>query len=328
MADMGPRYVPTKLLGSGVHGQVWQCTDEKSGSRAPVAVKVFDTRVPKQLRGLERELVASVELRSRPGAVNRHLVAPHACVFTGSAHVGLVQRLAPGQSLDRLLLLKGRPKRLGVRESMAVFAHMVEALDFCHNRGMAHLDMKAENVVVVAAAHGAWEACLCDFGLSTATAPPLRMGLVGSFGYIPPEVLAHGVLPNFAAMPYAPTAVDVWAAGALLHKMLLGCLPYGADEIMRTALYSHLDRRAAISLMWDAVASAESWRKHVDPLPSCMQGAASLLDCMLQKDPRNRPPIADVLASIVVTTTCGLADDVSDDGADMEQLRDALFRGG
>jgi eukaryotic-like serine/threonine-protein kinase len=103
-----------------------------------------------------------------------------------------------------------------------VGACLAEALQYAHERGVLHLDLKPSNVLI--AADG--RPMLLDFHLAQGEIRPgvlpQRMG--GTHGYMPPEQQA--VLGELRAGRTAPVAVDrradVYALGALLLEMLGG----------------------------------------------------------------------------------------------------------
>lgn len=327
--DLGPRYSSTRWLGSGAHGQVWQCQDHlasSSSSSRPVAVKVSRTDRPRELRGLERELAASVQLRdSSRGALCKHLVVPHDCVIS-PPHAGLVQELACGQPLDKCGLKKAAGK------ARMVCGQLVAALSFCHDHGIAHMDVKPANMMLL---HhdDCCQLALFDFGLSGCLHEDGR-GLVGTLGFVPPEVLANGLSRWTRA--YARGPVDVWAVGAVLHLLLFGRLPFGAEEAMTNhhpAGVAEEDRAKLLGTLMQGSSTA-SWRVAAAAADQADPEAAGLLDCMLAPDPVHRPsmrwlashpwllqPCTEAAAAAAAEPEAALGG-----GTVLAQLREALGR--
>lgn len=123
--------------------------------------------------------------------------------------------------------------------------HVLLALQHCHARGVAHRDVKLENMLLTEGEPP--HACLCDFGFAT-TADALGM-LGGDALHDGCVCLSEIKVPIYHATiiqttktrtpPYmapqlldprnkahSPAAADVWAAGVLLCAMLLGRFPY------------------------------------------------------------------------------------------------------
>jgi novel protein kinase C epsilon type len=98
-------------------------------------------------------------------------------------------------------------------------AEITLAIQFLHQHGILHRDLKLENVLVGSDGH-----CkIADFGLSK-----LRMFRhckastnCGTPYYMAPEILKN--------LPYGQ-GVDWWAVGVMLFEMLTGELPFYCDE--------------------------------------------------------------------------------------------------
>merc|ERR550514_965887 len=108
-------------------------------------------------------------------------------------------------------------------EARNFFCMMLDGLAYCHLAGVAHRDLKLENVLLNEA--GALK--LIDFGLSHVyprladgvsvdRSKPLR-DVCGSKSYAAPEVLASKGYDGFAA--------DMWSIGVCLFAMLSGFFP-------------------------------------------------------------------------------------------------------
>ncbi|KAH7667146.1 Non-specific serine/threonine protein kinase protein [Dioscorea alata] len=121
-------------------------------------------------------------------------------------------------------------KLLKEDEARRYFQHLINALDFCHSRGVYHRDLKPENLLLDS--HGILK--VTDFGLSTFT-PKLRGdGLLhtacGTPNYVAPEVLNN--------KGYNGASADVWSCGVILFVLLSGCLPF--DDLNRLKLYKKI----------------------------------------------------------------------------------------
>ncbi len=115
-------------------------------------------------------------------------------------------------------------------EALETLIEVCRAVHFAHTRGVLHLDLKPENVMV--GAHG--EVLLLDWGIAVAhdpsLAPPFVMparavdGIRGTPGYLSPEQAAAD------GERFGP-ATDVYLLGAILHEILTGEPPHGGTLI-------------------------------------------------------------------------------------------------
>lgn len=103
------------------------------------------------------------------------------------------------------------------------FRQLIDALDFCHSRHIAHRDLKLENLLLF------WEDCvkIGDFGFARQfdvgnTSTELSLTFCGSNAYISPEILNQ--------RPYNPLSADIWACGVILFAMVFGDLPFDESE--------------------------------------------------------------------------------------------------
>jgi serine/threonine protein kinase len=158
---------------------------------------------------------------------------------------------------------------------IAVLAHQIlEALDWLHGIGIAHRDVKLENVLL--AGDGARpDAFLCDFGFAAARdadAGEFFTEPVGSKPYCAPELLR--------ARPYTE-AVDMWAFGVVLYVLFARQMPFpDAAAYPNDYEYQVITGDWFRELLADAGASEE---------------AVDLVDSCLQVDPANRLVAAEAL---------------------------------
>ncbi|TVU29162.1 hypothetical protein EJB05_20718, partial [Eragrostis curvula] len=223
-AELKRDYEIGEELGRGRFGVVRRCTSRATGEA--FAVKSVDRS---QLGDdLDREL-AEVEgkLAQLAGKGNPGVVQVHA-VYEDETWTHTVMDLCSGTDLlDWLRLRRGAavPEPLAA----AVIAQLAQALALCHRRGVAHRDVKPDNVLVdVAAAEDeedeAPRARLADFGSAAwigAGGLGKVEGLVGTPHYVAPEVVA--------GEEYGAKA-DVWSAGVVMYMLLSGgALPFNGE---------------------------------------------------------------------------------------------------
>jgi serine/threonine-protein kinase PpkA len=118
--------------------------------------------------------------------------------------------------------LTGDPQR--VRE---ILRALLSALSYAHARGVVHRDVKAENVLF----DEADRPLLADFGIALRRGHGTRVTMtglaVGSTAYMAPEQ-ARGEQVDHRA--------DLYSVGVLAWEMLVGELPYKADDALSMAI--------------------------------------------------------------------------------------------
>jgi len=137
----------------------------------------------------------------------------------------IMERLQGGALQD---LIKGVGK-LSVGEAMAIAFKVSQALDYVHQQGYVHNDIKPENVIFrVPLVVGAEpDPVLIDFGIA---ARKTRLTEDGTLQYMSPERLsqARGEVAPEKSMTIDPAKADVWAMGILIYRMLAGYEPFDA----------------------------------------------------------------------------------------------------
>lgn len=174
-----------------------------------------------------------VERFQREAAAVSELIHPHMVQVFGSGRDGAVHYIAmeyvEGEDLKRLIRREGR---LSPQRAAAIAAQVCEALEFAHEHGIIHRDVKPQNILL--ARDGGVK--VADFGIARAlsSATITQTGTVlGSVQYLAPEQ-ARGSAVGRAA--------DVYALGVVLYEMVTGTLPFDEDSPIAIAL-KHLDQQ-------------------------------------------------------------------------------------
>lgn len=143
--------------------------------------------------------------------------------FRGNNTVYYAMSFISGGSLDELIDTLGR---IDEKEALCIASTLAYALERLHRQGMAHLDMKPSNVMMM----GGKMPVIIDFGLAkhfNADGQPETSTTVGAGtpGYAPIEQSHyHGKDSN-------PWPMDVYALGGTMYKMLTGKRPPSAPDI-------------------------------------------------------------------------------------------------
>ena len=176
---------------------------------------------------------------------------------------------------------------MGLDETLAqtVFDKVINALVRCHKKGLAHRDIRPENIILGSLTNG--PPYLTGFKLSRkyTDASTYPSDVCGGPGHVAPEAL--DVLLG-KRTSYDPFKADMWAAGVLLHQMLAGRDPKWVRKIPRGLLpdengLGNNPRPVEIAKYYDAIIKgAGKTSKDVS------EEALDLLSWLLVTDPDER----------------------------------------
>ncbi|MEM9364947.1 MAG: protein kinase [Planctomycetota bacterium] len=263
-ATMPPAEVPgvriERFLGAGAFGQVWVGRDLNTGR--PVAVKYYLHRTGVNWSLLSREVKNLVQL-----SADRHVVQVLEVGWDADPPYYIME-LIEGGSLEDLLVRRGR---LPIDEAVHLFRMICTGLLHCHSRGVLHCDLKPANILL--GPDG--EPRLADFGQSRMSHD--QTPAMGTLFYMAPEQA------DLTATPDARW--DVYAAGAILYRMLSGTAPH-----RERSLLSQLDTAGSLpgrlSRYREAIASAgDPVSKLERPIDRSLK---SILQRCLSTDPTAR----------------------------------------
>jgi tetratricopeptide (TPR) repeat protein len=219
----------------------------------------------------------------------------------------LAMKLIKGQTLAAILAAKSRD----LPSLIELFAEIVDAIAYAHNKGVIHRDLKPGNVMV-----GAFgEVQVMDWGLAktlgtsssdriarldaraSASVSMVETGrtpdsatqagsILGTPAYMPPEQ-AKGLIEQTDARS------DVFALGAILCEILTGKPPYIGDT------FDEIRAQSIMGLTKPAIERLEASRAD----PELVALAASCLD----PDPAKRPADASAIGKALTVYQTGVA---------------------
>ena len=102
------------------------------------------------------------------------------------------------------------------------FQQLIDGVQYCHQEGIAHRDLRMEHLLLDGSVYSP-TLKITGFGYSKSEILDSQCcSTVGTPAYVPPEVL----LPKGNMRGYDGKAMDVWACGVILFKMLTGAFPF------------------------------------------------------------------------------------------------------
>jgi serine/threonine-protein kinase len=206
------RYRLERLLGTGGMSEVWLAEDQRLGRW--VAVKIL-----RESLGAEHDLVSGLEREARVVAQLQH---PNIVgVLDAGRHDGryfLVMEYVHGHSVRELLETQGR---LTEREAVRYGIQVASALQFAHDQGIVHCDVKPENILIDQ--NGV--AKIADFGiadtLTRTLSPAEARDILGTIAYLAPEVIQGA---------QADPRSDVYSLALTIYETVAGRLPFAGSS--------------------------------------------------------------------------------------------------
>ena len=157
-----------------------------AGSRCEVAVKSFNkvkcAKEPHLGSAMKNELDV---LKLLQPAKHRH-VANILAVLESKNSIHAVLEYCGGGSLHRQLQTRGHAKGFSERESIVVTAQLCSGLAYMHGLGVAHRDVKPENILFTDGSLSSVK--LCDFGFAIRCGERRLRTVCGSPQYMAPEL--------------------------------------------------------------------------------------------------------------------------------------------
>ena len=261
------------LLGEGGFAAVFRAHDNALGRE--VAVKVLDLHVAPSPSLAERFLreAQTVARLEHPNIVPIYKVGGQGKILY------IIMRWVDGPSLGTLLRTPRRP--ISVGDAARITRQVADALDYAHERGIVHRDIKPDNVLLDQTGH----VLVTDFGIakaaeaakSAAAGPLTTEGMIlGTPQYMSPEQAAGEPLDGRS---------DIYSLGVVLYHILAGEPPFDGES-------------AQAILAKQLTAIPPPMRSHRRDLPADL---VAVLDRMLAKDPERRfATAADVSRALVV----------------------------
>jgi len=190
----------------------------------------------------------------------------------------IVMEYVPYGDLFGLVSQRSFSEKLG----RTIFKQIISAIKYLHGQGLAHLDLKLENILVDVK-EGVkvidFDACEPTTNESIKSSTPK-----GSLGYRAPE-LAKGTIEDLVQ-------ADLYSLGVVLFTMVVGIPPYNESEKDGKFFFDkHYDvLRNDVKRFWKV---HEGYRES-DGRPKLTKAFKDVVEAMLKEDPNKRPRVYDL----------------------------------
>ena len=219
-----------EIIGNGRFGQVLKAIDLDSGKIFAVKRLYYNPS-----NNTQNKFIDSLyqEIKILATLKHSHIVKYLSSETINDNYCMHIEYL-PGGSVSRLIGKLGPLPEITVR---AYIRQILKGLEYLHNNGIIHRDLKSENILLDS--NGKLK--VCDFGCSKRYEVDMNeSGLVnsvkGSLLWMAPEVMKQGGYGRKA---------DIWSLGCVVIEMLTGKPPWGEIDnqvmlMMKVVVYNEL----------------------------------------------------------------------------------------
>ncbi|KAL7552589.1 hypothetical protein ACHAWF_015831 [Thalassiosira exigua] len=180
----------------------------------------------------------------------------------------VMKKCSGGDVLDRVAEIE----HYSEKDACQFTKGLLEAVQFMHGRGIAHRDLKPQNLLLDSE-DDYTKVKVCDFGYAKRVHMPNSLTtLCGSLHYVAPELLKNH--------PYDESA-DMWSVGVVIYFLLVGYLPFHHRDQNELFKVIRLGKYKFESKYWSKIS----------------EEAVSLIQRLLDVDPSTRLTATEALQS-------------------------------
>lgn len=233
--DVNLAYTFRKIIGTGGFAQIYEATHLISDTK--VAIKSISKH---KVLGHERFVHSEIQILSD---CHYSKIVTFLEAYEDASKYYIIMELLSGVTLKQYLnssIAKG--KLLSESQVARYMKQILKMINYIHTRNIVHRDICLDNFILVDRQSSKLK--MIDFGLAVQMKPNSTLqDCLGTLEYTAPEVFSH---------KYGKEC-DMWAAGVIMHALLLCYLPFEGkcqqetitqictdDSWMESALYNKL----------------------------------------------------------------------------------------
>jgi len=209
-------YEVTEEIGSGQFAVVRKCVEKSTGD-VYAAKYIKKKRAKASRRGVTREDIER-EVEILKSIEHPNIISLHEVFESKQEVVLILQMVAGGELFDYL----SEKEFLREDEARIFIRQILSAMDYLHDRGIAHFDLKPENIMLLDRTSPEMKIQLIDFGLAQRIKPGQDYrNLHGTPEFVAPEIIEYEPI----GLP-----ADCWSIGVITYILLSGCSPFLGDD--------------------------------------------------------------------------------------------------
>eukprot|EP01065_Artemidia_motanka_P002421 TRINITY_DN11158_c0_g1_i1.p2 TRINITY_DN11158_c0_g1~~TRINITY_DN11158_c0_g1_i1.p2 ORF type:complete len:466 (+),score=179.51 TRINITY_DN11158_c0_g1_i1:58-1455(+) len=250
MQELLTSYEVKEQLGKGAYGTVFRCVCRASGDVFAAKVMAKKQLGEKGCKQVEEEVSVQLELKHpRVTAIKE--------TFEDDDSLIVVMELVTGGELFKRLT---QLKHYSEKSVCEIMHNLLSALDYIHQQGVVHRDLKPDNMLLIDDQVGTVETGsikVADFGFATRFRGQDLTQACGTPYYIAPELLNTAVFKS--QTHYNAPACDMWSAGVICYLLLCGYPPFrvnASDGNAKAKLFKQIVRGRVVfdkGQAWDHI---------------------------------------------------------------------------
>ncbi|XP_031487220.1 CBL-interacting protein kinase 24-like [Nymphaea colorata] len=240
------KYEVGRTIGEGTFAKVKFAKNTDTGEGVAMKVLAKSSILKHKMVDQIKMEISIMKLVRHPNIVRLHEV------LASQTKIYIILEFVTGGELFDKIVHQGR---LSERESRRYFQQLIDAVEYCHKKGVYHRDLKPENLLLDSQGN----LKISDFGLSALRRQGVELlhTTCGTPNYVAPEVLSH--------KGYDGSAADVWSCGVILYVLMAGYLPFNETDL--PTLYKKINAAEFSCPSWFSSEATALIKKILDPDP-------------------------------------------------------------